>query len=144
MPRTVVYLALALGVWNGTPAMAQQAKPQGEQLELAHVHIAVSNLPSAVTWFATVLLWKPTYQDERIVVLPVTPKSVILDKADRDAEATLAFASTDVDADFARLVARGAQPLQPPADQPFGVRTAYIKGPASLKIELEGPLKKKP
>lgn len=112
-----------------------------QTLEVGHIHLAVRDLPSAVAWFETVLQLKPTFQDQRLAVLPVKPTAIILDKADGDAAATLGFQSTNVDRDFQLLTGRGAVPLEAPNDKPFGVRGAYIKGPGSLTIELEGPLK---
>jgi len=62
---------------------------------------------------------------------------LILDAAPTDSAASIGFSSTDCDADFAALVARGAIMLEPPQDRPYGARVAYLQGPGALKIELE-------
>src|SRR5919197_3781004 len=41
----------------------------------------------------------------------------------------IGFKLPDVDAAFAELVARGASPVTPPTDRPWGQRTAYIRDP---------------
>jgi len=110
-------------------------------LQVGHIHLGIKDLPAAVSWFERVFHWKPVFRNERMAVLPVKPTGVILDKSENDAVATLGFQSNDVDADYARLLGGGAVSLEAPTDKPYGVRGAYIKGPGSLTIELEGPLK---
>jgi uncharacterized glyoxalase superfamily protein PhnB len=111
-------------------------------MEMGHIHLGVKDIPTVVAWFDTVLHQKPTYQDERMAVLDFKPMTIILDKSASDAVATLSFRSSDVDKDYEKLLSRGAVSTEAPNDKPYGVRGAYLRGPASLKIELEGPLKK--
>jgi hypothetical protein len=141
MLRAAMGIAVGLGLLSGGVSMVQKAAPQTERLELDHVHLGVKDIPSALAWFERVLLSEPTYQDERMAILALKPMTIILDNSSTDAVATLSFRSKDVDMDYERLVSRGAVPLGVPDDKPYGVRGAYIKGPGSLKIELEGPLK---
>jgi uncharacterized glyoxalase superfamily protein PhnB len=65
---------------------------------------------------------------------------LILDAAAEDSPATLGFESDDCDRDYRAVIARGAVSLKTPANQPWGVRAAYLRGPGSLKFEIEGPL----
>jgi catechol 2,3-dioxygenase-like lactoylglutathione lyase family enzyme len=48
----------------------------------------------------------------------------------------LGFKVEDVDAAYADLVARGAAPEVPPADRPWGQRTAYLRDPDGHLVEL--------
>lgn len=48
----------------------------------------------------------------------------------------LGFKVSDVDAGFAELIARGAQPVMPPTDRFWGQRTAYLRDPDGHLIEL--------
>ena len=142
MLRAAIRIAVGLGLLTADASPAQQMARETTKMEIDHIHLGVKDIPSALAWFESVLQWKPTYQDERIAVLSVKPMTIILDKSSTDANATLSFRSDDVDQDHGRLVSRGAVSLEVPNDKPYGVRSAYLKGPGSLKIELEGPLKK--
>ena len=142
MLKRAISFAMGLGLLSAEAAMAQKPGTDGEKLKVGHIHLGVKDVPSALAWFENVFQWKPTYQDERMAMLAVKPMGIILDKSDNDAVATLGFESKNVDKDYERLIRRGAVPIEAPNDKPFGVRSAYIKGPGGLKIELEGPLKK--
>lgn len=48
----------------------------------------------------------------------------------------LIFATDDVDAAFARIRASGAEVVQEPADQPYGVRDCAFRDPAGNLIRL--------
>jgi predicted enzyme related to lactoylglutathione lyase len=141
MLKKAMWLAAGLGLLSAEVSMAQQVGTQGEKLEVGHIHLGVKDIPSALAWFEKVFQWKPVFQNARMAILPVQPMGVILDRSENDAVATLSFQSNDVDRDYQRLVGRGAVSLEAPNDKPYGVRGAYIKGPGSLTIELEGPLK---
>ena len=47
------------------------------------------------------------------------------------------LASTDVDAAFARLVERGAEVVQEPTDQDYGVRDCAFRDPAGNMIRMQ-------
>jgi uncharacterized glyoxalase superfamily protein PhnB len=66
--------------------------------------------------------------------------SLVLDLSDDDSAATIALESHDCDHDYQTLVSRGAESLEEPIDQSWGVRTAYVKGPGAILLELEQPL----
>jgi uncharacterized glyoxalase superfamily protein PhnB len=65
---------------------------------------------------------------------------LILDAAAEDSSATIGFESDDCDRDYRAVIQRGAVDLEAPANQPWGVRAAYLRGPGRLKFEIEGPL----
>ena len=48
----------------------------------------------------------------------------------------IGFKVVDVDAAYAELVGGGAEPAAPPADRPWGQRTAYVRDPDGHLIEL--------
>ena len=48
----------------------------------------------------------------------------------------IGFKVPDVGAAFAELVERGASPVMPPTDRPWGQRTAYVRDPDGHLIEL--------
>lgn len=141
MLNKAMCLVAGLGLLGANLAQAQEARTAGEQLEVAHIHLGVKDVASALAWFERVFQWQPVFQDARMAILSAKPIGIVLDKGESDAVATLSFQSKDVDLDFRRLIGRGAVSLEAPNDKPYGVRGAYIKGPGLLTIELEGPLK---
>jgi predicted enzyme related to lactoylglutathione lyase len=52
----------------------------------------------------------------------------------------LIFRSEDCDASFERLRAAGAEVLQEPADQPYGVRDCALRDPSGNQLRISGPL----
>lgn len=52
----------------------------------------------------------------------------------------LIFTVADVDAEFARMKAAGAEAIQEPADQFYGVRDCAFRDPAGNMIRLNQPL----
>jgi predicted enzyme related to lactoylglutathione lyase len=97
----------------------------------------VINLPEAVRWFGDKVHITLSFSDARMAVLVFGPFTLILDASTTDSIATIGFNSADCDVDFAAMVARGANVLEPPRDRPYGARVAYLKGPGALTIELE-------
>jgi len=51
--------------------------------------------------------------------------------------ATILFATKDVDGTFERLEASGAEIVQEPTDQPYGVRDCAIRDPAGNLIRIQ-------
>jgi catechol 2,3-dioxygenase-like lactoylglutathione lyase family enzyme len=109
-------------------------------MTLNHVHFQVRDLPAAVDWFALVLELKPGFQNEHIATFIFGAMTIIIDAGPADSAATLGFESDDCDRDFERVVSLGAVALEAPANKEWGVRTAYFRGPAAIKCEIEGPL----
>ncbi|HJZ72895.1 MAG TPA: VOC family protein [Vicinamibacterales bacterium] len=90
-----------------------------------------------MAWFASRCAVAPSFNDARMAVFPFGDFTLILDAAPEDSVATIGFNSDDCDADFDALVSRGAHPLEPPRDRPYGARVAYLQGPGALTIEIE-------
>src|SRR5215467_4245172 len=107
---------------------------------LNHIHLRVRDLSAAVTWFKKIMQTRPEFRNESMATFPFDSFTLILDQAMEDVSATVGFESDDCDRDFQAVVERGALVLEPPINKPWGVRTAYFKGPGALKFEIEGPL----
>ena len=110
-------------------------------MQLNHIHVSVRDLGEAVAWLERVWLLKPEFQNGRLATFAFNDFILILDSGEADSPATIGFESDDCDRDFRAVVERGAQPIEPPSDRPWGVRCAYIQGPGRLKFEIEQPLK---
>ena len=110
-------------------------------MHLNHIHLGVRDLPAALAWLERVWQLKAEFQNERMATLSFGKFILILDAAEADSPATIGFESENCDEDFRTVVERGAVPLEPPSDRPWGVRCAYIQGPGRLKFEIEQPLK---
>jgi CDGSH-type Zn-finger protein len=122
-------------------ARERALKNSQTQLRLNHFHVGVRDLSAAVQWLERVWEIKPSFHNERMAVYNYGPLSFILDAAEQDTPATIGFASQECDTAYNRVVTRGAQSLEGPANRPWGARAAYIKGPGAMKFEIEGPLK---
>jgi uncharacterized glyoxalase superfamily protein PhnB len=106
-------------------------------MTISHVHCRVKDLSGAVQWFTSRCGVAPSFSDARMAVLEFGPFTLILDAGSDDSVATIGFNSPDCHADFAALVGRGAQVVEPPQDRPYGARVAYLQGPGALTIEIE-------
>ena len=104
------------------------------------VRLGVKDLPAAVAWLDKSLGWKPYYRNEKRALLAARGAKLELDAADADSAATLALASDDADADYLRLLQKGAASIEAPSDRPSGFREAYVRGPGGLTLEIDGPL----
>jgi hypothetical protein len=110
-------------------------------MNLGHLHIGFKDLAASIQWMEQVLGKKPAYQNQNMAVFPFEHMSLLFDRSDEDAVVTVAFDSKNCDADFATLIGKNAKVLENPADQPWGVRVAYLQGPGKTTIEIEQPLK---
>ena len=108
------------------------------------VRLDVKDLPGAVTWLDKALGWKPSYRNEKRAIIASRGVKLELDAADADSAVTLALESDDADADYHRLIERGAVSIEAPSDRPSGFREAYLRGPAGLTLEIDGPLAQPP
>lgn len=111
-------------------------------MKLSHVHCRVRDLRAAAFWFEKVWQVSPVFNNERMVWLPFGELGVILDVATDDSVVTIGFDTKNCDADYQLVTSRGAEPIQGPEDKPWGTRTAYIKGPGGLTVEIEQLLKR--
>jgi catechol 2,3-dioxygenase-like lactoylglutathione lyase family enzyme len=108
-------------------------------MTLNHIHLSVRDLSVALAWLEQVWQLKPEFQNERMAVVGFGSFMLILDAGESDSIATIGFETDNCDRDFRAVVDRGAVALDPPSDKPWGVRAAYIQGPARLKFEIEQP-----
>ena len=106
-------------------------------MRISHLHCRVKDLRVAADWFTSKCDVVPSFSDERMAILELGVLMLILDAAPDDSRVTIGFSSDNCCADFATLVARGAEIIQPPQDRPYGARVAYLRGPAGLTIEIE-------
>ncbi len=102
-----------------------------------HIHIRVTDIEETVRWFETFLAMRPNYRDNSMAMYPLGELAILFDKSDRAMPVTIGFSSDNCDADFRRLVELGATAVKEPSDQAYGVRSAYLKGPGDLTIEIE-------
>jgi catechol 2,3-dioxygenase-like lactoylglutathione lyase family enzyme len=108
------------------------------------VRLGVKDLPAAVAWLDKVLGWKPAYLNQKRALVASGGVKLQLDAADADSAATIALTSEDADADYRRLLDRGAVSIEAPSDRPSGFREAYLRGPGALTLEIDGPLSQSP
>jgi len=109
-------------------------------MTLNHIHLRVRDLSAAVAWFGATLEMQPGFRNERMAIFDFPSMTLIFDAAHDDVSVTVGFESKDCDGDFRTVVERGAAIIEPPTNKPWGVRTAYFKGPGELRFEIEGPL----
>jgi len=106
-------------------------------MKVSHVHCCVCDLPAAARWFEQVLQVTPVVHNERMAWLGFGEFGVILDVAPADSTLTLGFDSEDCDRDYRTVTSRGAETIEAPRDRPWGTRSAYLKGPGGLTVEIE-------
>ncbi|MFI5345560.1 MAG: FKBP-type peptidyl-prolyl cis-trans isomerase [Elusimicrobiota bacterium] len=111
---------------------------------LGRVRLNVRDLPAALSWLDKVMDWKPSFRGERRALLTSGTAKLELDAADADSAATLTLVSEDADADYLRMLARGAVSIDAPSDRPSGFREASVRGPGALIVAIEGPLSQSP
>src|SRR5690554_1397644 len=64
-------------------------------------------------------------------------KETVLDLVAKGTLFGVNLATSDVDAEFERIEARGAEVVQEPTDQPYGVRDCAFRDPAGNMIRLQ-------
>ena len=106
-------------------------------MRMSHVHCRVRDLQSAAHWFERVFQVTPAFNNDRMVWLSFGDLGVILDAAPEDSVVTIGFDSQDCDADYRLVTVRGAETIDAPQDKPWGTRTAYLKGPGGITVEIE-------
>jgi catechol 2,3-dioxygenase-like lactoylglutathione lyase family enzyme len=133
-------------------------------LTVSHTFITVSDQDQALQFYRDVIGLKvvndvsfdglrwlsltPPAQPGVEVVLQVPEQYPDISPADRDAMAALVakgllagviFATDDCDATFEQLRAAGAEVLQEPIDQPYGVRDCAFRDPAGNMLRFSQP-----
>lgn len=112
-------------------------------MELSHLHVGFRDHKAASAWFTRVAGNAPAFANEKLAYHNFGGVTVVLEQAEVDTAVTLAFKGQPVDLAFAELKAKGADVIQAPIDQKWGVRSAYLKGPGGVVVELEEPIVKK-
>ena len=107
---------------------------------LNHIHLQVRDLTAAVVWFEKIMQIRPDFRNERVATFSFNSMTLIFDETDTDVSATVGFESRDCDRDFEAVLQRGAVPIERPTNKPWGVRTAYFRGPGQLRFEIEAPI----
>ncbi|WP_395104125.1 VOC family protein [Actinomadura sp. SCN-SB] len=88
----------------------------------------------------------PDQPDTAIVLQPPTPpgagitedeQRVIAEMMAKGTYAGVNLATTDLDGTFERIEARGAEVVQEPAEQPYGVRDCAVRDPAGNLIRIQ-------
>ena len=130
-------------------------------LTVSHTFITVSNQDQALQFYRDVIGLKvvndvafdglrwlsltPPAQPGVEIVLQVPEQYPDISPADRDAIAALVakgllagviFATDDCDATFEQLRAAGAEVLQEPIDQPYGVRDCAFRDPSGNLVRI--------
>ena len=133
-------------------------------LTVSHTFITVSDQDQALPFYRDVIGLKvvndvsfdglrwlsltPPAQPGVEIVLQVPGQYPDISPADRDAMAALVakgllpgliFATEDCDATFEQLRAAGAEVLQEPIDQPYGVRECAFRDPAGNMLRFSQP-----
>jgi hypothetical protein len=106
-------------------------------MKISYIHCGMRDLHPAARWFEQVWQIVPEFNNERMVWLSFGEFGLILDAAPEDSIVTIGFDSENCDVDYRDLVGRGAITLEAPQDRPWGARSAYLKGPGGITIELE-------
>lgn len=137
----------------------------GMNLSITHVTVFVDDQDKALAFYRDVLglqvntdadlgemRWltvnPPSQPTVQIVLEPVSMGGM---RSDEDAAAitelmakgtlnALIFQSDDVDADFERVRATGAEIMQEPIDQAYGVRDCAFRDPSGNHLRLSQPL----
>ena len=109
-------------------------------MNASHIHIGIGDLDSALSWLDQVVGLAPLRIIPHKALFAFGNVMLVLDSELAEAPATIAFATGDCDGEFLRLTARGAVPMSEPRDYPWGVRSAYLKGPGQLTLEIEQTL----
>jgi len=118
-----------------------QTGPRGTNMQIAHVHIYVSDRPSAVEWFRTVWEAVPDAEDHEMALFTFGSTQLVINDVEEDIQSTIAFTSESCDRDYEKVIARGAISSHEPEDKPWGVRAAFVQGPGRITIEIEEKLR---
>jgi hypothetical protein len=106
-------------------------------MKLAHFHVGVQDLDAAKRWFEQVGGLSPSVAAPGIAAFELGGVTLVLDRSEVDVPITVAIHAPSCDVAHADFVARGAETLAAPSDKRWGVRSAYLKGPGRLTLEIE-------
>lgn len=106
-------------------------------MKVSHVHLSFTDLKAAIQWMKQIMGLNPGYQNDGMAVFAFANASFIFDQGDSDSNVTIALSSEDCEKDFTSFQEKGADVLESPSAQPWGVKTAYFKGPGAVVFEIE-------
>lgn len=106
-------------------------------MKLVHLHIGVTDLAETLAWFEEKGEFRPVFSNNRLSYFDFGGITVVFEQGGTNVPVTLAFGTPDLENMYQKFIDRGAVSVTPPTDQPWGVRSAYLKGPAAVTIELE-------
>ncbi|MFK4085423.1 VOC family protein [Kribbella sp. NPDC020789] len=81
----------------------------------------------------TAIVLAPPFADPGITE---TERTMISEMMAKGTYATIVLTSDDVDATFEKMVAGGAEVVQEPTDQPYGVRDCAFRDPAGNHVRI--------
>lgn len=110
-------------------------------MEIGHLHLGFRDFDGSVRWMKNVLGKEPGYSNQNMATFDFGHTSLVFDRSEADTVLTVALKSGNCEKDFLEIKSRGAQVIEGPTDQPWGVRTAYLQGPGQVTIEIEQTLK---
>lgn len=110
-------------------------------MKISHIHLSFVDLKNAVQWMKKILLKDPGYQNDNMAVFSFENLEYVFDQGEKNTDVTIALGSINCEVDFKTLSTRGAATIELPSTQPWGVKTAYIKGPGAVVFEVEEVLK---
>ena len=110
-------------------------------MKISHVHLSFLDLKSAIQWMKVLLNKEPGYQNDGMAVFSFENIDYVFDNGNSDTEVTIALVSKNCESDFQSLSQRGVETVELPTAQPWGVKTAYLKGPGKVTFEIEESLK---
>ena len=128
-------------------------------IRIQHSYIAFDDAEAALTFYRDVvgfevsndvdmgggMRWitlNPAGQDVSIVLTPVgagesdADRETMADLLAKGVLGGIVLATEDLDADFERIAASGADIMQEPMDQPWGVRDAAFRDPSGNQLRL--------
>jgi predicted enzyme related to lactoylglutathione lyase len=128
-------------------------------IRIQHSYIAFDDAEAALTFYRDVvgfevsndvdmgggMRWitlNPAGQDVSIVLTPVgagesdADRETMADLLAKGVLGGIVLATDDLDADFERIAASGADIMQEPMDQPWGVRDAAFRDPSGNQLRL--------
>ncbi|MGH7511199.1 MAG: VOC family protein [Gemmatimonadales bacterium] len=110
-------------------------------VRLSHVHLPVVDLARSRAFYRDQLGLQTGFTSETMAEFPAA--GIVLDQETgfkrSKTPVTVGIGVDDVDSAFAALEARGVPVVDPPTDQPWGVRNFYIRDPDGYVIEFEQP-----
>jgi catechol 2,3-dioxygenase-like lactoylglutathione lyase family enzyme len=110
-------------------------------MKIGHIHIGFKDLDAAVEWMNHNLEVEPGFRNANMAAFYFDGIGFVFDRSEEDSAIAVALSAESCDADFKKFLSKGVKVLEAPANQPWGVRTAYVEGPGKVTVEIEETLK---